>query len=303
MERIAILGPGGVGGFLAAALERAGQPVTLVARESSAEVIARDGLRVESKILGDFSARPEVVTELDGPVGFLIVATKATNMEPALERVAGAIPAVVVPLLNGLDHLPRLRERYDERAVAGSIRIVSDRPEPGHIVQSSPFLKIEVASDDEAAVPALERFAEAMNAAEVPSALGSSEAQVLWSKLVRLNALACTTSAYDLPIGPIRSDPAMREDLLGALREAVEVGTADGASLNYDTVVAEVDDVHETLTTSMQRDIAAGRTPELDAIPGSVIRAGARHGIATPTISRLAAEAAERAGVEAPVAR
>jgi 2-dehydropantoate 2-reductase len=37
----------------------------------------------------------------------------------------------------------------------------------------------------------------------------------------------------------------------------------------------------------MQRDIAAGRPPELDAIPGAVMRAGARHGIATPTIARL----------------
>ena len=50
----------------------------------------------------------------------------------------------------------------------------------------------------------------------------------------------------------------------------------------------------------MQRDISAGREPELDAIPGSVLRAGARHGISCPTIERLCAMIAERAGIEAP---
>jgi ketopantoate reductase len=50
----------------------------------------------------------------------------------------------------------------------------------------------------------------------------------------------------------------------------------------------------------MQRDIAAGRTPELDAIPGSVLRAAARHGLRCPTIERLVALIAERAGLPAP---
>ena len=48
----------------------------------------------------------------------------------------------------------------------------------------------------------------------------------------------------------------------------------------------------------MQRDIAAGRAPELDAIPGAVLRAGARHGIACPTIERLVARIRERIDAE-----
>ena len=54
---------------------------------------------------------------------------------------------------------------------------------------------------------------------------------------------------------------------------------------------------HATLGSSMQRDIAAGRAPELDAIPGSVLRAAARHDLACPTIERLVAMIAQRAGV------
>jgi ketopantoate reductase len=129
-----------------------------------------------------------------------------------------------------------------------------------------------------------------------------SEAQVLWSKLVRLNALACTTSAYDKLLGEIRSTPELRRDLEAAIVEACAVGRAEGATdVDPATAIAELDRAHDTLGSSMQRDIAAGRVPELDAIPGSVLRAAARHDLSCPTIERLVAMIAERAGIPAPV--
>ena len=77
--KIAILGPGGVGGLLAAALDRAGEEVILVARDSTAEVIGAQGVRVNSVSFGEIVARPRAVTQLDEPVDALLVATKATT--------------------------------------------------------------------------------------------------------------------------------------------------------------------------------------------------------------------------------
>ncbi len=75
----------------------------------------------------------------------LIVATKAAGLHAALERVE-ARPGLVLPLLNGLDHLAVLRERFGEDAVlAGTIRVEADRPEPGVIVHTSRFLLIDMA--------------------------------------------------------------------------------------------------------------------------------------------------------------
>jgi 2-dehydropantoate 2-reductase len=292
MSEVAILGPGGVGGFLAGALERAGKPVTIVAREETAAALARDGLSVESVRLGDFHARPRAVESLDVDGATLVVATKSTGLEAALARVHGE-PELVVPLLNGLDHLELLRARFGDAAVAASIRIESHRPATGRIVQSSPFLRIDVGPSS----PAVERFAVLMRAAGVPVDVLDSEAQVMWGKLVRLQALALTTSAYDLPAGEIRSDPERRAALSGAVQEASAVGRAEGADVDADRVMAELDDVHPTLETSMMRDIAAGREPELDAIAGAVVRAARRRAVAVPTIERLAAAVAARAGV------
>jgi 2-dehydropantoate 2-reductase len=250
--------------------------------------------------LGDLDARPPAVATLDEPVEVLFVATKATGLSAGLERIR-ADPELVVPLLNGLDHMRVLRERFaDGRVAAGSIRIESDRPEPGMIVQTSPFLRIDLASDDPALAARLERLKATLEHAEVPAEIGPSEAQILWSKLVRLNALACTTSAADRPIGFIRGDPEWRAALVGCIEEAAAVANADGAQIDPAARLAELDEAHAELGSSMQRDIAAGREPELDAIPGAVLRAGARHGIECPTIARLSARIAERAGIDPP---
>jgi 2-dehydropantoate 2-reductase len=298
---IAVLGPGGVGGLLAGVLARAGSDVVVVAHERTAAAIDERGLRVQSVTFGEFVARPRAVTELRERADALIVATKATGLEGALGRVA-AEPGVVLPQLNGLDHIALLRKRFPpESVLAGSIRVESDRREAGVIVHSSPFLRVDMAGEGPRAEAGMALLMHAFAQAEVPARVLDSEARVMWSKLVRLNALACTTSAYDKLLGEIRSTPALRADLVAAIEEACQVGRAEGASdVDAQTALGELERAHETLGSSMQRDIAAGRPPELDAIPGSVLRAAARHNIPCPTIERLVAMIAQRAGIPAP---
>jgi 2-dehydropantoate 2-reductase len=299
--RIAVLGPGGVGGLIAALLARAGSEVLVIAREPTVEVIAERGLRVRSVMFGEIDARVPARARLQEQVDVLVVATKAAGLEGALDRVE-AEPALVLPLLNGLDHIALLRRRFRPGSVlAGTIRVEADRPEPGLVIHSSPFLLVSMASHDPSAHPGMKMLAQALSEAGVPVSVLQSEAQVMWSKLVRLNALACTTSAHDTLLGEIRSTPELRAELVGAIEEACAVGRAEGAEdVDPATALAELDRAHDTLGSSMQRDIAAGRTPELDAVPGAVLRAGARHGIRCPTIERLVGMIVVRAGMPIP---
>ena len=280
----AVLGPGGVGGFLAAALDRAAVPVTVVARAETAATLNERGIEVDSVLLGKFQARPPAVERAElGSADMLIVATKAITLGDALGRIEGE-PGLVVPLLNGLDHMTALRERFGPDAVpAASIRIVSDRPETGRIVHTSRFLNIDAAPPS----ARVDDFAATLRAAGVPVNVYDSEPDVLWGKLVRLNALACTTSAFDLPLGAIRDDPEKRAALRACVDEAAAVAQVEGAHADADATWAEIEDAHAGLTTSMQRDLAAGRATELDAIAGSVLRAAARHGLSCPTIESL----------------
>ena len=309
--RIAVLGPGGVGGLITGALDRAGIDVVVIARESTCETISSRGLQVSSVLLGDFVAHPPASARLSEPVDVLIVATKADGLADALDRVEG-VPALVLPLLNGLDHLTILRERFGEgTVVAGTIRVEVDRPEPGVVVHTSRFLRVDMASREQAMRAPMQRLADMLAGAGVPASVyrpdgdrpppaDGGEAQVMWSKLVRLNALACTTSAFDRLLGEIRCTPELRGELIGAIEEGCAVARAEGAWIESGDPLGELTAAHATLGSSMQRDIAAGRRPELDAIPGAVLRAAARHGIACPTIERLVGMIAARAGVPPP---
>jgi 2-dehydropantoate 2-reductase len=287
---VAVLGPGGVGGFVAGALARAGEPVTVVAREETAAHIAAHGLTVESVRLGTFTVTPPAVARLEVPPDVLVVAVKAPGLDAALDRV-GADPALVVPLLNGVEHVARLRDHFGaDRVVAGSIRIGAQRTRPGHVVHTSPLFRIELAPDR----PDVRTFAHRLRAAEIPTAVRDSEADVLWSKLVRLAALALTSAASGSPIGGVLAHPRWRLLLEGAVDETAAVARAEGADVDPHAILEELAELPPDHLSSLARDVAAGHEHELDAIGGAVLRAGARHGIDTPAVAQLMAAVEER---------
>lgn len=299
---VAVLGAGGVGGLVAAALAHSSADVTVVAREPTAERIGRDGLQLRSPLLGDLVARPAATPELTEPARTLVVAVKAPLLEPALERVR-ADPDVVVPLLNGIEHLDLLRDRFGNgRVAAGVIRVMSARTAPGEIEHVSPDARVDLAAADPGLRERLERLAGDLRRAGLDVSVGSDEAGVMWSKLARLCPLALATTAYDAPVGEIRSDPIRRADLDAAVDEVAMIARAEGAVIDAGDARRELESVPPELSSSMRRDVAAGAEPELDAIAGAVLRAGRRNGLTAPTVRGLAVRVASRAGVQGPPA-
>ena len=83
--------------------------------------------------------------------------------------------------------------------------------QPGVVVHTSPFLRVDMAGAP-ALQETMEQLAAQLAAAGIPARVVATEAQVMWAKLVRLNALACTTSAWDVELGVIREDPGAARD-------------------------------------------------------------------------------------------
>src|SRR5690348_17271069 len=139
----AILGVGGVGGLIGASLAHLGDSVTVVVRpESLADY--PEQLHLQSAF-GNFDAPVSCTAEVP-PCDVLWIAVKATQLEPSLKSFANAESvAAIVPLLNGIDHLSVLRDRYgDDRVLAATIAVESERVAPGHIVHRSPFARLNV---------------------------------------------------------------------------------------------------------------------------------------------------------------
>jgi len=273
--RHAVLGVGGVGGLLAAAFARSGEDVVLLLRRSTLRRYS-GRIAVESVVLGDFEVDVPAATMLDREVDVLWVATKATQLEQSLALtpadVVGA--ALVVPLLNGIDHVELLRERFP-RVAAATIQVESERVAPFLVRQRSPFLRIDIA----AAGPVLETIGRA----GIRCVAHDDEVSLLWQKLVFLAPIALATSAFDGPVGDVRGDERFR----GCFEEALMVAAAEGALIDADAVRAIVRRVPDEMRSSMQKDVDAARPPELDAIAGPIVRGGERHGIPTPSTEHL----------------
>jgi 2-dehydropantoate 2-reductase len=85
--KVAVLGPGGVGGFLAAMLARAGDDVLVIAREQTVSALEGDRLRLESGRFGDFDVTVRSAARLEEPVDAVLVTVKATQLDDAVGRV------------------------------------------------------------------------------------------------------------------------------------------------------------------------------------------------------------------------
>ncbi len=180
--RHAILGAGGIGGLLAAALAHGGGDVVLLMRPpASSRYPGR--MRVDSVVLGQLDVAVPAAATLEEPVDVLWVTTKATDLSAALalappDRVGRA---TVIPLLNGIDHVALMRGSYPT-VLAGSIRVESERVGDGQIRQGSPFLRVEVA----AAHPVTDQLA----AAGIACRVHGDELTLLWDKLAFLAPVA-----------------------------------------------------------------------------------------------------------------
>ena len=291
----AVLGPGAVGGALAVRLANTGVHVVCVAHPEAAGLIALAGLVVESPE-GTLAARVEVVEHLAKPVDLLLVTVKAPGLDDAVERVdPGAVAnGVVLPLLNGLEHMDVLRARFGDRVAAGTIsHYQAYRAGRVQIVEATPPPLITLASETLSRTE-VEQVADTLRRARMDVRVGQSEKRLLWHKLARIAPLAAVTSVSGRTLGEVRNDPKWRPRLDSAIVEACAVAEADGVSLRAAAQWAIIDEMADGTTTSAARDVAAGRQSELDAILGGVLRAAERLDVSVPTLTELAAAAGLR---------
>jgi 2-dehydropantoate 2-reductase len=292
--KVAVLGPGAVGGLLAALLARAGNSVVVLAGESTAQAIANRGVRVESRRFGDFDVRVDTAVSLQGRVDFCLITVKATQLDRALERVPKGVlgRALIVPFLNGIDHVDQLRRAYPSSGVAAAtIRIEVVKMEAGLIRQISPFATIEMAPSA-AHRGQMEELAAQLIAAGFDVHIREDEAAMLWDKLSLLAPMALLTTHARANVGDVRT--RHREDALALISEVAAVARAEGAAGDSEAAVRLLDAAPPSMESSMQRDQAAGRPIELDAIGGTVLRRAARAGVAVPVTTRLVKELRER---------
>ncbi len=278
----AILGAGAIGGLVGAALASLGEEVTVIVRPEKLGDYPKS-LTLE-RPSDTITASAKAVATLTERVDVLWIATKTYQLQTALESVQSS-PALVVPLLNGVDHIEMLRARFGtDRVVPATIAVEAERIAPGQFVQRSPFVRLNVAASGE---PRLGALIARLGEIGFTCQFMQNEQTLLWSKLCFLAPFALVTSASGKNKGEVFADAEWKRKLDSTIAEACAVAKASGAEVDLAKLQAVFENAPSGMRSSMQKDVAAKRQLELDAIGGPIVRGGQRYGIDVPTTTGL----------------
>jgi 2-dehydropantoate 2-reductase len=277
MTTIAVIGPGAIGGTVAAWLAQNPAFTVIVCARTPL-----DDLRVEIPG-GVITAEPTVLTEPAdaNPVDWVLVATKTYDVEatkPWLDRLVAQGTRVAI-IQNGVEHV-RLFEHLvpADQLVPVIINLPAVRHAPGRITQSRHGL-IWV-PDGENGDELVTLFAHT----EIEAAADADFTSRAWIKLCG-NCGAIVPALTLRATGPVWSDE-LEAILRGLAEECAAVGRAEGAVIPQSVIDGVVDNARNaaegSVAGSIHADRLAGHQMEIDARNGVIVRLGQRHGIATP---------------------
>ena len=287
---IAIYGTGGAGGYFGANLARAGEDVTFIARGEHLRAIRERGLRIETD-RGDILIHPARATDDPsqvGPVDAVLVGVKTWQVEDAARAMRPMLgpQTFVVPLQNGVEAAEHLAAVLGPEAVlGGTCGTISRLVGPGHILSIGEANYIKFGELDNRASERALRLKQAFDRAAVKAEIPSDIQVAIWEKFIFVAPYGGVGAVTRAPAGTIRTLPETRRMLEGCMQEIFAVARARSVALPDNGVaraMALLDSLAPNATTSLQRDLAAGRPSELEAWNGAVVRLGQQARVETP---------------------
>lgn len=294
--KIAIIGTGGIGGYYGSQLIAAGEEVHFLSTQRHVDPVRERGLIVKTDddekayMPASITTRAEEIGEVD----IVLNAVKLYQLRESMENAAPLIGenTLVISTQNGVTGPETIAEYVGrERSVAGLCIIVSYTDAPGHIRQVGFLPKFTcgarpLAPDERSgADPRIAQFIEALGRGAVIAQTTENIELELWKKFALITTFGGVCGLARATIGQVRDYPLTRELQKQSLAEARAVANARGIALteaDTQAILKQLDALAPESTTSMQRDIEAGRPCELDDLNGTLVRLGEEVGVDTP---------------------
>ena len=294
--KIAVIGVGAVGGYFGGRLAQAGHDVFFLARGKTVEALRSEGLRVKS-VDGDFEIRgPQAAADPNqvGPVDVVLVAVKATQVgevAPTLAPLLGP-ETCVIPLQNGLEAAGLLAASLGpEKVLGGLCKIFALSTGPAMIEHMGLKPTIEFGELSKKKTERVERIRAVLDSAAGMTAVTPDDIDVaLWMKLLYVEPLGAVGAVAREPAGVLRTVPATRRMLQLAMEEVVAVALKRGVAIDPGLpakAILRVDELPAGATTSMHRDLIAGRPSEFEFQVGTVVRYAGESRVPAPVHSAI----------------
>lgn len=319
MTSICVFGAGAIGGLMAAKLEMAGTPVTVVARGPHYEAMRTKGLVLKSEGT-ETVTKPKVVTDPReiGPQDYLVLTLKAHSLIPALAQIKPLIgpDTTIVTAINGIpwwytyklggefegrridsvDPGGALSAAFPPAQVLGSIVYpAAEIAEPG-VIEHTYGDRFTLGEPDGSRSERAAKLSELLIKAGLKAPVRPRIRDELWVKLwgnMAFNPVSALTGAT---LDKVISDPGTHAVCRAAMIEGQAVAEKLGVkfALTVDKRIAGGAEVgaHKT---SMLQDLEKGRPLEIEALLGAVVEMSEWVGVDMPIGRTLLALVRQRA--------
>ncbi|WP_289661387.1 ketopantoate reductase family protein [Flavobacterium panacagri] len=300
MKRIGILGLGGVGGYFGGLLAKAyfksdEIEIIFIARGESQKAIKENGLKIVTDDT-ETIVHPSLVSNNPDEIGkldYLICATKTYDIEESLTFFKDCIKkeTIILPLYNGVDAQERIQKLFPENEVLqGCVYIISMIFSPGTIRKIGFYEKLffgsKTTTDSQ-----LEELQNILQKAKIESYLVKNIEETVWEKFIFISALATATSYLNQNIGEILKNTDSKVVYIELLHEIEDVALAKGLKLPKDIVtqtIIKLEKSPKEATSSMHRDLLAGKNTEAISLTQFVVNEGKKYGVKTPLYEKIA---------------
>ena len=293
-KKIAVIGIGGVGGYVAGMLAKAYPHVTMVARGARGESIRENGLVLHSDYKGEIVAKPERVASVRemGQQDYIFICVKNYSLEDVCENIRDMVTddTVIIPVMNGVDPGEKIRSLIGRGMVVDSlIYTVAFANADFSISQQDTFtwLCIGIKNADQGQQEKVTQVAEILKGADIDYKDDGDIEVEIWRKYILNCAFNVMTAFYDNTIGELRRDPVKAQQYETLAWEAASVGRAKGVALtdeHIQEVIHKFRHVHaDNATSSLQRDFQiCKKQTELETFSGYIVQEAKRLGVSIP---------------------
>ena len=293
-KKIAVIGIGGVGGYVAGMLAKAYPHVTMVARGARGESIRKNGLVLHSDYKGEIVAKPERVVPVRemGQQDYIFICVKNYSLEDVCENIRDMVTddTVIIPVMNGVDPGEKIRSLIGRGTVVDSlIYTVAFANADFSISQQDTFTWrcIGIKNADQGQQEKVAQVAEILKGADIDYKDDGDIEVEIWRKYILNCAFNVMTAFYDNTIGELRRDPVKAQQYETLVWEAASVGRAKGVALtdeHIQEVIHKFRHVHaDNATSSLQRDFQiCKKQTELETFSGYIVQEAKRLGVSIP---------------------
>ena len=296
-----VIGAGGTGGSIGAYMAEAGKDVTLIARGEHLKRIQEHGLNMETTKKGNYTVNPIKATDMEHyeeQPDVIFVCVKGYSLEDTIlfiRRVAKE-STIVIPILNIYGTGSRMQEQLPRLLVTdGCIYIAGEIKEPGTILLRGDIFRIVYGVRDPQEIrPELFTVAQDLKESGIEGVLSDNIRRDALQKFAYVSPMAACGLYYHVSAGEVQKTGEPRDTFVKLMKEIDALAVAMGVPFLVDIVTTNLqilDALNPEASTSMQRDVYAGKASEIDGLIYEVVRMGQRYGVPTPTYEMIADKA------------